>query len=173
MGPLWGYANLHHSQPSLECQACWHLLWHPGGNSFKRIYLYGSFRIAITAGVWKVLVMLVLLRLPFIGVLFSLLSVLLGLYTGILIKKLGADVTLVTTLFYRFLLSLPFLLAFAFWRHSDRYLEPSTQNVRMYKTCTLHISGPYNSPPPLKKWAELIDYSMDCCLFGSILIEND
>lgn len=56
-----------------------------------------------------------LLRLPFIGVLFSLLSVLLGLYTGILIKKLGADVTLVTTLFYRFLLSLPFLLAFAFY----------------------------------------------------------
>ena len=50
--------------------------------------------------------MLVLLRVPFIGVLFSLLSVLLGLYTGILIKKLGADLTLVTTLFYCFLLSL-------------------------------------------------------------------
>ena len=48
-----------------------------------------------------------------VGVALSLLAVLFGVLTGILVKKLSTDVTLVTTIFYRFLFSLPIIFIVA------------------------------------------------------------
>ena len=50
-----------------------------------------------------------------VGVSLSLSAVIFGVLTGILVKKLSPDVTLVTTLFYRFLFSLPILIAVALY----------------------------------------------------------
>ena len=48
-----------------------------------------------------------------VGVALSLLAVLFGVLTGILVKKLSTDVTLLTTIFYRFLFSLPIIFIVA------------------------------------------------------------
>ena len=64
---------------------------------------------------------------PSIGITLTLIAVLLGTCTGILVKKLGDDITIFTTLFYRFLFSVPLLLGYAlllrgtdFWRINQR-----------------------------------------------------
>ena len=44
-----------------------------------------------------------------IGVLLSFVAVLTGVITGILVKRVGVEINIGTTLFYRFLFSLPFL----------------------------------------------------------------
>ena len=50
-----------------------------------------------------------------VGVVFSLINIFLGLIIGLLIKKITSEVSLTTTLFYRFLLSLPILFVFAIY----------------------------------------------------------
>ena len=62
-----------------------------------------------------------------IGITLTLIAVLLGMCTGILVKKLGDDITIFTTLFYRFLFSVPLSLGYAlllrgtdFWRINQR-----------------------------------------------------
>ena len=48
-----------------------------------------------------------------LGISLSFLAVLFGVLTGVLVKRLGAEVNIVTALFYRFLFSLPILFLFA------------------------------------------------------------
>ena len=50
---------------------------------------------------------------PVRGIIFVITGVVLGLLVGVLIKKIATEVNLVTTLFYRFVFSVPLLLLFA------------------------------------------------------------
>ncbi len=49
---------------------------------------------------------------PLIGITFSIVSVFLGLASGLLIKKVSIEANLTTTLFYRFVFSVPDLSRF-------------------------------------------------------------
>ena len=50
---------------------------------------------------------------PILGIVFVITGVVLGLLVGVIIKKTATEVNLVTTLFYRFVFSVPLLLLFA------------------------------------------------------------
>ena len=69
-----------------------------------------------------------------VGVGLSLSAVLFGVLTGILVKKLSSDVTLVTTLFYRFLFSLPILFAVALYSRGRAWLQ-----INQRKTMCLRV----------------------------------
>lgn len=71
---------------------------------------------------------------PFLGLLLSFLAVLLGLATGILIKKTATDVGMITTLFYRFLFSIPLLCAYALYMRGGQFLQ-----INQTKTLALRI----------------------------------
>jgi drug/metabolite transporter (DMT)-like permease len=71
---------------------------------------------------------------PFLGLFLSFLAVLLGLATGILIKKTGIDIGIVTTLFYRFLFSIPLLCAYALYMRGRQFLQ-----INQTKTLALRI----------------------------------
>ena len=71
---------------------------------------------------------------PFLGLFLSFLAVLLGLATGILIKKMGTDIGIVTTLFYRFLFSIPLLCAYALYMRGRQFLQ-----INQTKTLALRI----------------------------------
>ena len=71
---------------------------------------------------------------PFLGLFLSFLAVLLGLSTGILIKKTGTDIGIVTTLFYRFLFSIPLLCAYALYMRGRQFLQ-----INQTKTLALRI----------------------------------
>jgi drug/metabolite transporter (DMT)-like permease len=64
----------------------------------------------------------------------SFLAVLLGLATGILIKKTGTDIGIITTLFYRFLFSIPLLCAYALYMRGRQFLQ-----INQTKTLALRI----------------------------------
>ena len=69
-----------------------------------------------------------------VGVALSLSAVIFGVLTGILVKKLSPDVTLVTTLFYRFLFSLPILFAVALCSRGRAWLQ-----INQRKTMCLRV----------------------------------
>lgn len=69
-----------------------------------------------------------------VGVALSLLAVLFGVLTGILVKKLSTDVTLVTTIFYRFLFSLPIIFIVALVVRGRDWLH-----IRQRKTMCLRV----------------------------------
>ena len=69
-----------------------------------------------------------------VGVALSLLAVLFGVLTGILVKKLSTDVTLVTTIFYRFLFSLPIIFIVALVMLGRDWLH-----IRQRKTMCLRV----------------------------------
>lgn len=69
-----------------------------------------------------------------IGIICTLTAVLFGLGTGMLVKKVGTDVTVITTLFYRFLFSVPLLLLFALVARKSKFLE-----VKQKRTLILRI----------------------------------
>ena len=69
-----------------------------------------------------------------VGVALSLLAVLFGVLTGILVKKLSTDVTLVTTIFYRFLFSLPIIFIVSFVMRGRDWLH-----IRQRKTMCLRV----------------------------------
>jgi drug/metabolite transporter (DMT)-like permease len=71
---------------------------------------------------------------PFLGLFLSFLAVLLGLATGILIKKTGTDIGIITTLFYRFLFSIPLLCAYALYMRGRQFLQ-----INQTKTLALRI----------------------------------
>ncbi len=71
---------------------------------------------------------------PFLGLFLSFLAVLLGLATGILIKKMGTDIGILTTLFYRFLFSIPLLCAYALYMRGRQFLQ-----INQTKTLALRI----------------------------------
>ena len=60
---------------------------------------------------------------PFLGLFLTFLAVLFGLFTGIIIKKTGTEVGIVTTLFYRFLFSIPLLCAYALYMRGSQFLQ--------------------------------------------------
>lgn len=69
-----------------------------------------------------------------IGITCTLTAVVLGLVTGMLVKKVGTDVTVITTLFYRFLFSVPLLLIFAVVARKSQFLK-----IEQKKTLLLRI----------------------------------
>ena len=69
-----------------------------------------------------------------IGITCTLTAVVLGLVLGILVKKVGTDVTVITTLFYRFLFSVPLLLIFAIIARKFQFLK-----IEQKKTLLLRI----------------------------------
>ena len=69
-----------------------------------------------------------------VGVALSLLAVLFGVLTGILVKKLSTDVTLLTTIFYRFLFSLPIIFIVALVMRGQDWLH-----IRQRKTMCLRV----------------------------------
>ena len=71
---------------------------------------------------------------PFLGLFLSFLAVLLGLFTGIIIKKTGTEVGIVTTLFYRFLFSIPLLCAYALYMRGSQFLQ-----INQTKTLAMRI----------------------------------
>ena len=60
---------------------------------------------------------------PLIGITFSIVSVFLGLASGLLIKKVSIEANLITTLFYRFVFSVPLLLLFAVYTAVGQLLK--------------------------------------------------
>jgi drug/metabolite transporter (DMT)-like permease len=69
-----------------------------------------------------------------VGITCTLTAVILGLITGMLVKKIGNDVTVITTLFYRFLFSVPLLLVFAIIARKSHFLR-----IEQKKTLLLRI----------------------------------
>jgi drug/metabolite transporter (DMT)-like permease len=69
-----------------------------------------------------------------VGITCTLTAVILGLVTGMLVKKIGNDVTVITTLFYRFLFSVPLLLVFAIIARKSHFLR-----IEQKKTLLLRI----------------------------------
>jgi len=69
-----------------------------------------------------------------IGITCTLTAVVFGLVTGMLVKKVGTDVTVLTTLFYRFLFSVPLLLIFAIVARRSQFLK-----IEQKKTLLLRI----------------------------------
>jgi drug/metabolite transporter (DMT)-like permease len=68
-----------------------------------------------------------------VGVAFSLCAVFFGVLTGMLVKKLSADVTLVTTLFYRFLFSLPILFGVGLAMRGRAFLQINQRKTLCFR----------------------------------------
>ena len=68
------------------------------------------------------------------GILLSLLAVFSAVLTGILLKKLGSDINLVTTLFYRFLFSIPILVGYAIYVRGHNFLRINQCRVMVLRT---------------------------------------
>lgn len=68
-----------------------------------------------------------------LGVSLSLLAVIFGVLTGVLVKKLGSDVNIITALFYRFLFSLPFLFLFAISVRGRHFLQINQRRILLFR----------------------------------------
>ena len=68
------------------------------------------------------------------GVFLSMLAVLFAVLTGILLKKLGSDINLVTTLFYRFLFSIPILTGYAVYIRGRDFLQINQRRILALRT---------------------------------------
>ena len=68
------------------------------------------------------------------GVFLSLLAVIFGVLTGVLIKKLGSDVNIITTLFYRFLFSLPILFLYAIYLRGRDFLQINQRRILFFRS---------------------------------------
>ena len=68
------------------------------------------------------------------GVFLSLLAVIFGVLTGVLIKKLGSDINIITTLFYRFLFSLPILFLYAIYLRGRNFLQINQRRILFFRS---------------------------------------
>ena len=68
------------------------------------------------------------------GVFLSLLAVIFGVLTGVLIKKLGSDINIITTLFYRFLFSLPILFLYAIFLRGRDFLQINQRRILFFRS---------------------------------------
>mgnify|MGYP003859387669 FL=1 len=77
-----------------------------------------------------------MVRLPrsLMGVFLSLLAVIFGVSTGVLIKKLGTDINIITTLFYRFLFSLPILFLYAIYLRGRNFLQINQRRILFFRS---------------------------------------
>ena len=67
----------------------------------------------------------------------SLLAVIFGVLTGVLIKKLGSDINIITTLFYRFLFSLPILFLYAIYLRGRDFLQINQRKILFFSEAFL------------------------------------
>ena len=74
-----------------------------------------------------------LLPKPLIGILLSLSAVAFGLCTGIIVKKIGDDLTIFTIVFYRFLFSVPLLLAYAVWVRGAQFWQINQRRTLVWR----------------------------------------
>lgn len=63
----------------------------------------------------------------------SLLAVLLGVGTGILVKQVSDEVSIITTLFYRFLFSVPLLAVYAIYLRGPKFLQINQRRTLMLR----------------------------------------
>ena len=68
------------------------------------------------------------------GVFLSLLAVIFGVLTGVLIKKLGTDINIITTVFYRFLFSLPILFLYAIYLRGRDFLQINQRRILFFRS---------------------------------------
>ena len=68
------------------------------------------------------------------GVFLSMLAVLFAVLTVVLLKKLGSDINLVTTLFYRFLFSIPILIGYAICVRGRNFLQINQCRILALRT---------------------------------------
>ena len=68
------------------------------------------------------------------GVFLSMLAVIFGVLTGVLIKKLGSDINIITTLFYRFLFSLPILFLYAIYLRGRDFLQINQRRILFFRS---------------------------------------
>ena len=68
-----------------------------------------------------------------LGISLSFLAVLFGVLTGVLVKRLGAEVNIVTALFYRFLFSLPILFLFAICVRGQLFLKINQRRIMLFR----------------------------------------
>ena len=72
---------------------------------------------------------------PILGIIFVIIGVVLGLLVGVIIKKTATEINLVTTLFYRFIFSVPLLLLFAILgrgKAAFKIIEKRTMILRVF-----------------------------------------
>ena len=63
----------------------------------------------------------------------SFLAVVFGVVTGVLVKQLGAEVNIITALFYRFLFSLPILFLFAICVRGQQFLKINQRRIMLFR----------------------------------------
>ena len=68
-----------------------------------------------------------------IGVFCTLSAVAFGLVAGLIIKILSDDLSLLTTLFYRFLFCLPLILGVALWARGDDFLKLQQKKTMIFR----------------------------------------
>ena len=68
-----------------------------------------------------------------LGVSLSSLAVVFGVLTGVLVKKLGSEVNIITALFYRFLFSLPILFLFAICVRGWHFLQINQRRIMLFR----------------------------------------
>lgn len=71
---------------------------------------------------------------PLIGIIFSIVSVFLGLASGLLIKKVSVEANLITTLFCRFVFSVPLLLLFAVYTRGWSAFKIIQKKTMVFRT---------------------------------------
>ena len=69
-----------------------------------------------------------------IGVSLSLAAVIFGVLTGVLVKELASDINIVTTLFYRFVFSLPFLFLYGFYVRGTQLFQINQPRILLLRT---------------------------------------
>ena len=69
----------------------------------------------------------------FLGISLSSLAVVFGVLTGVLVKKLGSEVNIITVLFYRFLFSLPILFLFAISVRGWHFLQINQRCIMLFR----------------------------------------
>ena len=70
---------------------------------------------------------------PMIGVFCTLSAVAFGLFAGLIIKVLSDDISLLTTLFYRFLFCLPLILGIAVWARGSDFLKLQQKKTMFFR----------------------------------------
>ena len=68
-----------------------------------------------------------------LGISLSSLAVVFGVLTGVLVKKLGSEVNIITALFYRFLFSLPILFLFAICVRGWHFLQINQRRIMLFR----------------------------------------
>ena len=68
-----------------------------------------------------------------LGISLSALAVVFGVLTGVLVKKLGSEVNIITVLFYRFLFSLPILFLFAISVRGWHFLQINQRRIMLFR----------------------------------------